>query len=395
MNQFGWRFETPPDMSRVQNFNEGIAAGALSRKADRAWFPIARDRWSRSATSRPLHLEPEPVSDVLGWLDGRVTADFDPAIGRAWQVSFARTTDGGAVLSLVAAHAIADGAALLDAVVRADGGTPAPVPARNGPLATAVDDLADGLQQLRAVADWAINRPRGKRTPAHAKAKPEAPAGWRIPHVVVECDSAELARTAAARGGSPNSLFVAALARVAATAGCADGIVPAALPVSGRETGDARANSTRIAVAGLDRSVLDQHDLAAVKAECKHAYQRLAASSPASQPLALVQMLPDAVVRRLPPPPAATVLASSLGRVPGELCGAPVRSVSATAHYPGAEPAEVATIGDGVTGWLSDSGSRTTISVCGLAPGRINGVDELRELVTSEFASWGLAVRPW
>ncbi|MEV4647124.1 hypothetical protein [Saccharopolyspora sp. NPDC049357] len=346
-------------------------------------------------SSRPLHVEPEPVDDVLGWLDGRVSADFDPATGCGWQVSFARTTDGGAVLSLVAAHAIADGAALLDAVVRADGGTPAPVPARGGALSTAVDDVADGLQQLKAAVSWAINRPRSKRTPSPAKAAPEAPAGWRIPHVVVECDSAEIAKSAAERGGSVNSLFVAALARIAATAGCADGVVPAALPVSGRETVDVRANSTRIAIAGLERSVLDEQDLAEVKAECKRAYQRLAANSSASQPLALVQMLPDAVVRRLPPPPAATVLASSLGRVPDELCGVPVRSVSATAHYPGAEPAEVATIGDGVTGWLSDSGSRTTISVCGLAPGRINGVDELRELVTSELASWGLAVRPW
>lgn len=346
-------------------------------------------------SATPLHVEPEPITDVLGWLDGRVSADLDPATGRAWQLSFARTTGGGAVLSLVAAHAIADGAALLDAVARADGGTPAPVPAGSGFLPTVADDLADGMRQVKAAARWVINRPRGKSAPAPAKTKPDAPEGWRIPHVVVECGSDELADAAAAGGGSVNSLFVAALSRIAATAGCADDVVPAALPVSGRKTVDTRANSTRIAIAGLARPVLEEQDLAEVKAECKRAYQRLAASSPDSQPLALLQMLPDAVVRRLPPPPAATVLASNLGRVPGELCGVPVRSVSATAHYPGAEPAEVATIGDGVTGWLSDTGTRSTISVCGLAPGRINGVEELRELVVSEFASWGIPVRPW
>ncbi|WP_093414925.1 hypothetical protein [Saccharopolyspora flava] len=363
---------------------------------ERTWVPGARDRWSRASGRTPLHVEPEPVADVLGWLDGRVSADFDPATGLGWQLSFARTTDGGAVLSLVAAHAIADGAALLDAVTRADGGTPAPVTEPSGPLAAILDDLADARKQLSAAARWVLNRPRGtKKTPPPAKTSPQAPADWRVPHVVVECDSADLARTAAARGGSVNSLFVAALSRVAATAGCADAVVPAALPVSGREPDDARANSTRIAVAGLDRSVLDEQDLAEVKAECKRAYQRLAAASPGSQPLALLQMLPDTVVRRLPPPPAATVLASNVGRLPGELCGAPVRSVSATAHYPGAGPEEVATIGDGVTGWLSDSGERSTISVCGLAPGRINDVEELRELVVSEFAAWGVAVRPW
>ncbi|WP_406692575.1 hypothetical protein REH65_12650 [Saccharopolyspora sp. ID03-671] len=350
----------------------------------------------RASGRTPLHVEPEPVTDVLGWLDGRVSADFDPAAGRGWELSFARTTDGGAVLSLVAAHAIADGAALLDAVVRADGGTPAPVAERDGLIPTVLDDLADGGRQLRTAVRWAITRQRGeKSSPPTRPVPPQAPEGWRVPHVVVECGSDELARTAAAHGGSVNSLFVAALSRVAAAAGCAGDVLPAALPVSGREPGDARANSTRIAVAGLDRSVLEEQDLAEVKAECKRAYQRLAASSSAAQPLALLQMLPDAVVRRLPPPPAATVLASNVGRLPGELCGAPVRSASATAHYPGAGPEEVATIGDGVTGWLSDSGERSTISVCGLAPGRISGVEELRELVVAEFASWGVVVRAW
>ena len=395
INQFGWRFDTAPDVSGVRNLHEGIAAGALSRAVERAWFPIARDRWSRSADAAPLHVEPEPITDVLGWLDGRVSADFDPATGRAWQLSFARTTEGGAVLSLVAAHAIADGAALIDAVVRADAGDPAPVPERAPLLSAVLDDIGDGLDQIRAAARWTITRERGKGGAAPAKARPGAPESWRTPHVVVECDSDVLAETAAAHGGSVNSLFVAALSRIAAAAGCADDVVPAALPVSGREPGDVRANSTRIAVAALDRAVLDARDLSAVKAECKRAYQRLAATSSAAQPLALVQMLPDAVVRRLPPPPAATVLASNLGEVPRELCGVPVRSTSATAHYPGAGPAEVATIGDGVTGWLSDSGARTTISVCGLAPGRIDGVAALRELVTAELSGWGIEVQEW
>ncbi|KAA9162025.1 hypothetical protein FPZ12_012335 [Amycolatopsis acidicola] len=344
----------------------------------------------------------------MTWLHSRVSAGLDPARATAWQLSYARTGDGGAVLSLVAAHAIADGAALLDALRRAAADEPPlRIPDRASVLRTLLSDVADGARQSRIVAKWLAGRPRLPRAGKKPQGKPAPgePAphpDWTMPHVVVECDSTELAHAAEHHGGSVNTLFAAALARIArAAADREDAPEPdkVALPVSGRlGADDLRANSTKIAMAVFGSEALRKRELAPLKAACKKAYVALAAAPAPPIPLALIQMLPDRVLDRLPQPPAASVLASNLGEPPPafrELGGVTAKSVSATAHYPGIDAAEVATIGRGVAGWLMITGERATVSVCGLDPGGIPGQARLLELIVGELAEWGVGARPW
>jgi hypothetical protein len=312
------------------------------------------------------------------------------------------------VLSLVAAHAVADGGMLIDAVRRANGGgLSLPVPARPSFPVALVSDLNDAIGQLALVARWAVGRitaarkasPQGGPQPS----TPPSPVDseWTMPHVVAECDTGELAAVAQRHGGSVNTLFAAALARIACTAaGRPDdaGPVKVALPVSGRTEDDPRANVTKIAMAWLDPRALGDRDLTPLKQECKRAYGALATAPAPPVPLALVQMLPDRIVRKLPQPPPAMVLASNLGELPApflKIGAVTARSVAATAHYPGVGPAELASIGRGVTGWLTVAGSRTTLSVCGLDPTGIPGTARLRELLTRELTGWGIHIGLW
>jgi len=303
---------------------------------------------------------------------------------------------------------VADGAAMIDAVVRANGGgPPLSAPVRPHLPAALLSDVADALAQVREVATWAARAARRRRpapaTPATTRkpATPPEPADprWTVPHVITECATTALTEAARRRGGSVNMLFATALARIARTTSApgAD-TVGVALPVSGRTEDDPRSNTTRIAAAAFASDALADRDLAAIKQESKRAYRALATRAQPPVALALLQMLPDAVVRKLPQPPAATVLASSLGALPAqfrEFDGLTATSVAATAHYPGIGPDEVATIGRGVLGWLSTAGERTTISVCGLDPAGIPDTARLAELVEAELVSWGIETASW
>ncbi|OLT39989.1 hypothetical protein BJF85_06475 [Saccharomonospora sp. CUA-673] len=355
-----------------------------------------------------------------------MTGEFAPRAGTAWQLSAADTTDGGGVLSLVCAHAIADGAAMVDAIVRANGAASGlPVDPAPG-IATAVrSDLRDAAGQLATVGRWVVSAvvtavrsslrkaraspdtaspaPASPSTESPAAASPTAveepaPVGhrWSVPHVVAECDSAVFARIAKSHGGSTNTLFSAMLTRMTAATG-ADPI-PVALPVSARSDDDVRSNTTRIAQAAFPADALAGRDLGTLKDESKRAYRALAAAGPPPVPLALLQMLPEFVLRRLPVPPAASVLASSIGTVPDEfrtIGDLTATAIAASAHYPGIGPDELASVGRGVMGWLTDAGSRTTVSVCGLDPAAFRDRTALSEVVTKEFADWGIEVRLW
>lgn len=419
INQFAWRFDTPLDDAAVDRFHRRLALGALARRVDRPWVPGARKRWSRTEAAHPMHRARSALSDadVLPWLHAQAATDLDPTKGAAWRLAHAETTNGGAVLTLTVAHAVADGAMLLDAVRRAaTDENPLRVPLAPGRVRALIWDLRDAAQQLRVVASWAGRKLRNIRLPRSTTRSSDrtskrpavnstpAPVSqdWTIPHVVVECATEELTVTAVRRGGSVNSLFAAALARIArAAAGEETTTTPlaAALPVSAR-TGvdDPRANSTKIAAAQFDAAALRDRDLAVLKAECKRAFAAVNSPSPQAVPLALIQMLPDAVVRRFPAPPAATVLASSVGAPPEpfrEIAGATARSVAGTAHYPGIDATEAATIGRGVLGWLTITGETTTLSVCGLDPTGIPDRARLQELLTTELAGWGIEAKPW
>lgn len=400
VNQFAWWHDEPVPPDRVDALARALADGALGRRADRALVPGARDRWSR-ASAVPVVRRGSGLAPgaVLDWLRAQAGAtDLDPAAGPGWALGLADLTGGGSVLSLVVSHAVADGGAMLDAVRRAATGTdPLRAPERPGLAGALVGDLRDAGGQVRDVVRWWRERqPAPPSSPTASPAPVRDRPGWRPPLVVVELATAGVGAAAETAGGSVNAWFVAWVADVVGRVRATTAPSVLALPVSTREPDDHRANATRIARVEVSPG---ERDLGVVRAACKAAYERLAAGPGAEPvPLALVQMLPDLVVRRLPVPPSAAALASNLG-APGAgfdaPVGVPVRAAASIAHHPGADAAEMRAIGGGVAAWASTCGARTTLVVSGLDPDRLADDAALDDHVTAALAAWGLTGTRW
>lgn len=419
VNQFVWHLDEVPDAAALDAHAAALARGALGRRLVRSGVPGARDRWVTDTTVPPVaHHPPLPAARRRAWVEDCAALDHDPAAGPGWRLAVAPLREGGALVSLTVSHAVADGGAMLDAAGRAGSGAPPlglPVVPPGGRLPTAARDLADAGGRVAEVARWVGGAVRRERpAPAPPPAPPPAAVGddvpggrsapwstaWTVPWTVAELPTGDVREVARTHGGTQNSWFVAVAAGLVRRTGRfagTDARVPVALPVSTRGEDDPRGNATRIARAHLAVDDLQRRDLAVVRAACRAAYTALpAAREPV--PLALVQMLPDAAVRRLPAPPAAAVLASNLGTVPSaaaSVAGVPARSMLALAHQPGLGAADAAATGGGLLVWGTEVGATTTLSVVALDPARVPARPSLDVLVVEELATWGLTGRLW
>ncbi|MEU4385123.1 hypothetical protein [Promicromonospora sp. NPDC023805] len=438
VNQVLWRLDGPYDADRLRELAEGLAAGSLHRRVVRARVPGARHRWAPAGTLPVLDLQTAAVaaSAVGTWAQAQADLPLDPASGRSWRLAAADVVadpptgagadDGasvvGGIVSLTCAHAVADGAALIDALVRASTrADPIVVPAPERGTRALLADAADAAAQAAAVARWAQARARqsarGRRTPPatpliEAARTPETPLvepvensevgdRWRAPVLHLELPADRVAQVAAEHGGTPNTWFVAFLARLVHASGRFPGEpVPVALPVSTRGDDDPRANSTKIARVTIPADVLATRDLGWVRAATKEAYTAVGRAEPGVSPvpLELVQMLPDTVVSKLPQPPVAAALASNLGTPPEGYTQAPggaVRAVATLSHYQGATAAELRAAGGGLVAFCTTAGHATVLSVAGLDPDRVADADTLRDLVLAEAEVWQIPAEPW
>ncbi|MEP9383238.1 hypothetical protein [Nocardioides sp. KR10-350] len=419
VNQWVWRLEKPYDAARVKAVAEGLARGGLSRRLHRAVVPGARDIWTNAGEPpvADLGCDPIPAGELSAWLKARHLEHLDPEEGLTWRLAATDLDDGTGVVSLILAHAVGDGGSVLDSVMRAaTGADPLELPPLPSTLpGRLVEDAKDAAGQFAAIGRWVGARIRAQRAGAAApgarKRGPaptaEAPAttdsSWEAARLTVELETGAIADVAARHGGSSNSWFVAVMARLLVTIGHVPedgGPVPVSLPMSEFRPGDTRSNSTRVTRVEVPREALADRDLAVVKALCKEAYTRLATAGTGfvPVPLALIQMLPDAVVKQLPTPPSASCMASNLGNLPDDYVhafGPDVRSITGMASYQQASAAEVRAMGGGLIAWLVNSGRRTTFTIIGAEPDRIADTAALTALVTDELGSCGLDAEPW
>ncbi|MEU4362311.1 hypothetical protein [Promicromonospora sp. NPDC023987] len=428
VNQVLWRLDGPYDAERLRDLAEAVAAGSLHRRVVRARVPGARHRWAPAGTLPVLDLQTAavPEGSIGTWAQAQADLPLDPAHGSSWRLAAADVVPdgaaavGGGIVSLTCAHAVADGAALIDALVRASThADPIAVPAPEGGPRALLADAADAAAQAAAVARWAQARarqaarerrapgptPTADPTPSVDPTATATPApldpGWRAPVLHLELPADRVARAAAEHGGTPNTWFVAFLARLVHATGRFPGEpVPVALPVSTRGEEDPRANSTKIARVTVPADVLAARDLGWVRAAAKEAYTAVGRPDPgvAPVPLELVQMLPDPVVSRLPQPPVAAALASNLGTPPDGYTQAPggvVRAVATLSHYQGASAAELRAAGGGLVAFCTTTGRTTTLSVAALDPDRVPDAETLRRLVLTETDGWQIPAVLW
>ncbi len=424
-NQFLWWFDETIQRENLETLRDHLSDGLLARRVVGATVPTARDRWVPSNVSHSLDIHPEFIdpAEVLVWADGRLDSDIDPETGLGWRLAAASLTNGGTVLSLVASHMVADGGALIAAVRAANSRSQQRrlAPGVDG-IAAVGSDLRDAAEQVRSVAGWLMDT-AVSALPMRTRSGPVAPApvsrptrsdpateavdhDWASPHLVFEVDAATWKATAGRWGGTSNSLFIAVLTAASGQAGRATtgDTVQWSLPVSDRTATDTRSNATKIVKIAVPVTDAADRDLTAIRAISKAAFTALAArqaagQQPAGISQALVQMLPDAVVARVPQPrDGAEGLASNLGVLPEDfitVAGVRARAVSGRATFFGADAAFARSLDGGLTAWMCETDSSVTVTVHAMDPDRFIDEQGLRDHVTEALGRWELSPRFW
>ena len=424
-NQFLWWFDETVQRVDLEKLRDNLSGGLLARRVVSSTVPTARARWVASNVSHSLDFHPHFIesTEVSAWADGCIDDDIDPETGLGWRLAAAPLTDGGTVLSLVASHMVADGGALIAAFAAANSPSvhPRSVPTEDG-IAAIGSDLRDAVGQVRSVAGWLVNTaasalpiptrsgpgivvPRSQPTRSQPTAG-AVDADWVSPHAVAEVDAGTWKAAAQRWGGTSNSLFIAVLTAASGQAGRASigDSVQWSLPVSDRTVDDTRSNATKIVKIEVPVADAADRDLSTIRKISKAAFTAFAARQAAGLPpagisQALVQMLPDAVVARVPQPrDGAEGLASNLGALPEvftTVAGIGARAVSGRATFAGADAAFARSLDGGLTAWLCETGASVTVTVHAMDPDRFVDDLALRDHLAEALGRWELTARFW
>lgn len=286
--QCTWVYDRDVNIDELRLFTGNLGAGLLGRRIERSPLPFGRHRWVLDGRSPDIVVEPrQPRSAIGAWIERRALVRVDPEYGPTFHVGVLPLDDGGAAVTLVASHCVADGLAVATAIAEAATGK-----ARNlgYPQANSrsrwravFEDLADAVLALPAVIRALVatlvilrNASAQTRVPPEAR-RPGTPASVGegqtvLPSVTIQTDAAAWEARARSLNGSSNTLCVAFAARLAHRMGRVhpDGnTVTVVLPVSDRATtNDDRANALTSITLTVDARAV-ANDLSAVRAELK------------------------------------------------------------------------------------------------------------------------------
>ncbi|MFE6919845.1 hypothetical protein ACFVAV_02245 [Nocardia sp. NPDC057663] len=341
-----WRTDDAMEPALLQAIHDRLRVGDLGRRVVCARVPGARRAWRLNTLAHPLdHIgSPLPEDAILPWADTLGT-DLDPEFGPGWRLSSAPLEDGGTVVALTCSHALADARGLIHAIATAldelaegtnhppvlttgSAATPPPPtlaasdvftppqppptvsPASAPPPAPTAATVSAPLPHLGAAtfeklwstspSDWSDARTQwatiiGGTARALRRGIPRPPATStpdpspnRAAHsILLTFDATEWDATAAASGGTPNSLFIHLVANILWEIGFQQQVIAASLPVDTRD--EPRVdNDLAMTEISMDRSDTP----ATIRDKARTAYLRRM-SSPAGLPEEILQVLPD------------------------------------------------------------------------------------------------------
>jgi hypothetical protein len=315
--QCTWIYDRGIDIDGLRRFHRNLGHGLLGRRIERSPLPFARDRWVLS-TGRDIDFETMPRcrADVSAWADERAQLPVDPEWGPSWHLGVLPLLGGGAAVSLVASHTVADGLGILQAVTDAaegrarDLGYPAPGSRTRGRavLQDARQTAGAMPETARALAATVRLVRRNRRDLASSVASAPRPRSRcrndrvvAVPSVTAYLDVAEWDARARSLGGTSNSLFAGFASRLGANVGRLrdDGTATLSFPVSERTEDDLRANALTSVVVAVDPKQAAT-DLRDIRVEIKQALAgRRDRPNELLGPLPLTPMVPKRVARRL------------------------------------------------------------------------------------------------
>ena len=413
MGQCVWVYNRAIDIDGLRRFHHHLQRGRLGRRIERSPLPFGRHRWvsPRDESELEIVATPRPREEFDAWLAEQAATRLDAEHGPGFHLAVLPFTDGGAGVSLVALHSLADGMAGCLAVVEAACGYDAdmhwpPAGSRRRWQALREDarQTARDLPAIRRAAKSAVAAARGARAAQAGQAAPRAlPAGpdrrVTIPTTTIFLDADEWDARAEALGGTSNALLAGMAARLAQRVGrvTADGSVTLAIPVSERTADDTRAN----AVANVDVTVDPApaaSDLRQIRAAIKQALiGRHEVSDEREALLPLVPLLPKRIAKRcvgVATGNATGVVSSNLGAAPEAVNrpdGTDADYVSVTSIYPDMTTATMERVG-GVLALLSARvRGQVFVSVQAYQPGATNSEDALRQALSNTLDDFSLS----
>ncbi len=314
--QFTWIYTRDVDLDGLRRFHRNLGHGLLGRRIERSPLPFGRHRWI--AWPGPADIDvassARPRSEVQIWLDEQAALPIDPEFGPPWRLTVQPITGGGAAVSLVLSHTVADGVGATIAVVEAANGANRnlgyPAAVRSSKIAALLADSRIFVRDIPSMFRAAIAAARGVRSQGDAistsvrdskikEAGSDQPV--TISMVTVYADAELWDSRAAELGGTPTSLFIGLTCRLGWRLGWLNdqGVVEITVPVNDRTEGDTRGNALTQVSMTVDPAEV-YTDLSMVRADLKTALTTLGdVRHELLTPLPLVPLVPKAVARRL------------------------------------------------------------------------------------------------
>jgi diacylglycerol O-acyltransferase / wax synthase len=414
LGQCVWVYDRAIDIAALRQFHHHLQRGRLSRRIERSPLPFGRHRWV--SPSDPSDLEivatPRPREAFDAWLSEQTAIPLDAEHGPGWHLAVLPFTDGGAGVSLVVSHCLADGLGGCLAVVEAACGYDNAIswPAagsrrrwralREDARQTARDIPGIGRAVVAAARFARRNRGRARSATPLPSAPPASPAGpdefITLPMATIFVDADEWDACADLLGGTSNTLLAGLAARLAQRVGrvTADGSVTLAMPVNDRTADDTRANAVTNVDVTVDPAPATT-DLREMRAAIKQALirhrevpdQRWAL-------LPLVPLLPKRLFRRMVSVAAGgatSVVSSNLGALnpaTNRPDGTDADYFTMKSLYPGITKATMHRAG-GVLALLSGRAhGQVFVSVLAYQPGGSN--DDLRQDLSNTLNDFSL-----
>ncbi len=413
--QYSWIYERGLDMDGLRRFHRNLADGLLGRLVERSSIPFGRHHWVSCGEPGPIDISAAERrrDEVWDFVNERADVPVDPEHGPPWHIGVQPLVEGGAVVTLVVSHTVADAGALIESITHAVNGTgrdldyPA---ARSRPRASALrQDARTTLRALRDVPSAALGAVRIARAQSaelSESARAVAPVSAvrhpqqtvHLPTISVRVDQTEWESRARALGGSSNVLLAGIAARIATIVGRvdADGKAMLSLPVSERLDGDTRGNAlnTITVMADGERSPVD---LGEIRAGIKAALTELAGRREwLLAPLPLVPYSPKFLLRRLEKlvlKVGKPIGSSNSGALPDEVNrpdGTPADFFVAGSPEPGLTAGDLERMGGRMLVAAGTVGGAVCISVASWEPGAPNTKEALMQSVKEAFYDFDL-----
>lgn len=408
-----WVYNRPVDIDGLRKFQHHLQQGLLARRIQPSPLPFGRHRWV--STESPSDIEivatRRPRGELDAWLEEQAGTPIDPEHGPGWHLAVLPFTDGGAAVSMVISHCLADGIGLFRAIAAAVEGRDAPIdwPAAGSRRRWQAlrEDLRQTVRDIPAVGRGvgaAVRLARRARREAAGAAPSSRPL--RLPTgtdetltpsvVTVVVNADEWDARAHALGGTSNVLLAGLASHLAQRMGrgTTDGSVLMKVLVNERVGGDTRANAISSLAITVD-PVSARTDLREIRAAVKRAlisHQESRDDERAVMSFVpLLGLLPKRLVRLFD----NTVVSSSMGAVDPAVIrpdGADADFFVPRVSYPTLSKGLMDSMGGVLYALSATAQHQVSVSVTAYQPGYTNSNEALRQdlsKVLDEFALTG------